>query len=432
MRKLLIGVMLGVAVLTAALFTGTRPATAVILDATTKSLELVTTTTAGIDYVVNYADHTSSAFTPGSSIGKITTATTTTILAAPGASTQRQIKGVTLRNISTTASNTVTLQVDVSAANHEIYKRVLAPGETIDIDSTSQVRIYDASGRKVESVSDISGVNGNTYQLYKAGGAKDAVGYHYWLGKDAGFPGGFALQSPGVNGFTTDCSIASQTTDPNGAAQMGSHPLPDPSSGSLYLTNATFSDGIAGQIQLIDVIWYNSGLTATTTSAQAITMPTLPSRDLNGTNNGAGWGAALYALTGLGNAAAIANSTITYTDQDGNASNTGTFSGVIGWQAPATPVIGTWMPFQLAAGDSGIRSIQFVTLGTTYTSGTMTLVLYRVLATIPIPVANVATTVSFPAPGIKVYPNSCISALQVGVTATTASNVFGSYTIVER
>lgn len=432
MRQVLIGVVLGIAVLTATLFSVTRPATAVILDATTKSLELVTTTTAGIDYSISYADHTSSAFTPGNTVGKITTATTTTILSAPGASTQRQIKNATIRNISATTSNTVTLQMDVSATNYELFKRVLGPGESLEFDANESVSVYDSTGRAITALSESSGVNGNTYQLYKAGSAKDAAGYHYWLGKDAGFPGGFALQAPGVNGYTTDCSIASQITDPNGAAQMGAHPLPDPASGSLYLTTATFSDGIIGQIHLIDVLWYNTGLTVTTTTAQNITMPTLPNRDLNGTNNGAGWGAALYALTALGNAAVVSNTTISYTDQDGNASNTGTFSGIIGWQAPATPVIGTWMPFQLAAGDSGIRSIQSITLGTTYTSGTMSLVLYRVLATIPIPVANAAYTVNFPAPGIKIHPNSCISALQIGVSATTASNVFGSYTIIER
>lgn len=430
MKKLLMGVVLGVAVLTAALFTGTKPATAVILDATTKSLELVTTTTAGIDYVVNYADHTSSAFTPGSSIGKITTATTTTILAAPGSSTQRQVKGITLRNISATTSNTVTLQVDVSATNHEIYKRVLAAGESIDIDANSQVRVYDASGRKIESLADVAGIDGTTYAFQKAGGAKDTAGYWYSTWKDAGFPGAYALQTPGLNGFTTDCSIASQVTDPIGAVQAGAHVLTDPASGSLYLTNVVISDSVAELAQLIDVVWYNTGLAVTTTTAQNITMPTLPSRDRNGTNNGHGWYAALYTTTANTNAGTIANTTISYTDQDGNAGNTGTFSAVVGWQAPATPVIGTWLPFQLAAGDTGIRSIQSVTLGTSYGGGALSLVLYRVLHTIPTGAASVPTASSIISPGIKIWPNSCIVALQVG--SASAGNLSGSYTIVER
>lgn len=409
-----------------------QPSQATTILESTDALELTTSTTAGIDYTASYADHTSSAFTPGKSAGAISTATTTTLVSAPAASTTRQLKELTLRNTSTTTSNTLVLQRDVSATDRTMAGFSLGPGEWMDMDANGTISFYTAAGVRKEAATDIGGTDGRTYPFYKAGGAKDAVSYHYWLGKDAGFPGGFALQAPGVNGFTTDCSIASQTTDPNGAAQMGSHPLTDPSTGSLYLTNVTLSDGLAGQIQLIDVLWYNTGLTVTTTTNQAITTPTLPSRSIDGTNNGSGIQAALYALTALGNAAAVANTTLTYTDQGGNATQTGTFSAVAGWQAPATPVIGTWMPFQLAAGDTGIRTVTGITLGTTYTSGTMSLILYRVLATIPVPVANIANKIEFAGPGVKIHPNSCISAIQVGVTNTTVSNVFGTYTILER
>lgn len=409
-----------------------QPSSASTILESTDALELVTSTTAGIDYTASFADHTSSTFTPGKSAGAISTATTTIIVGAPAAATTRQLKELTLRNTSTTTSNGLTLQRDVSGTDRTMAGFTLGPGEWMDLDANGTITFYTASGVRKEAATDISGVNGTTYAFYKAGGAKDAAGYHYWLGKDAGFPGGFALGSPGVNGFTTDCSVASSATNPVGAVQAGSHPLTDPSTGNLYLTNVTLSDGLAGQIQLIDVLWYNTGLSVTTTTAQTVTPPTLPARDHNGTNNGAGVQAALYALTALGNAATVANTTISYTDQDGNAGNTGTFSAVAGWQAPATPVIGTWMPFQLAAGDSGIRNLASITLGTTYTSGTMSLVLYRVLATIPVPVANIATKVEFAGPGIRIHPKSCLSAIQVGVTNTTASNVFGTYTILER
>lgn len=398
----------------------------------TDALELTTSTTAGIDYTASYADHTSSTFTPGKSAGAIATATTTTIVSAPAASTTRQLKALTLRNTSTTTSNTLVLQRDVSATDRTMAGFTLAPGEWMDVDANGSISFYTASGVRKEAATDIGGVNGRTYVINKAGGAKDATSYHYWMGKDAGYPGAFAYGSPGVNGFTTDCSVASNATNPIGASQAGSHPLPDPSTGTLYLTSLTFADGFAGSLELIDLLWINTGLTVTTTGAQTVTPPTLPARDNNGSNNGAGVQAALYALTALGNAAVVANSTISYTDQDGNAGATGTFSGVLGWQAPATPVIGTWMPFQLAAGDSGIRNLASITLGTSYTSGTMSLVLYRVLAAIGITTANVSNTVNFAAPGIKIHPNSCLHIIQKGVTSASASNVSGSYTIVER
>lgn len=400
---------------------------------TTDALEVVTTTTAAVDYTVSFADHTTTTFTPGKSAGQITTATTTTIVSAPAASTTRQLKGVTLRNASTTTANSLTIQRDVSGANRTMASFALAPGEWFNMDSNGTMTTYTANGTRKEARVELSqGVAGRTYFFNKAGSAKDAAGFHYWLGKDAGHPGGFALQSPGVNGFTTDCSIASQTTDPNGASQMGANLLPDPSTGSLYLTSMTFADGITGSLELVDVLWYNTGLVVTTTTAQAFTPPTLPARSRDGTNNGDGVTAALYALTALGNAAAVANSTISYTDSDGNAGNTGTFSAINGWQAPATPVIGTWMPFQLAAGDRGIRTLASITLNTTYTSGTMSLLLYRTIASLSVTTANVGNTIVFPPPGILIHPNSCLSLVQKGVTATTATAVVGSYTIVER
>jgi hypothetical protein len=126
----------------------------------------------------------------------------------------------------------------------------------------------------------------------------------------------------------------------------------------------------------------------------------------------------------------ITNTTISYTDQDGNAGATGTFAAAVGWQAPATPLIGTWMPFQLAAGDSGIRSVQSITLGTSYVSGTLSLILYRPLVTLPNPVAAVGSPMTFPAPGLRVWNDTCVWGLSVG--SVTAATLAGSYTIVER
>jgi len=88
------------------------------------------------------------------------------------------------------------------------------------------------------------------------------------------------------------------------------------------------------------------------------------------------------------------------------------------------------MPFQLAAGDTGIRSIQTLTLGTSYVTGSLSLVLYRVLATIPQLGVSTGAPVDLGNPGVKIYPNSCIAAVQVG--SASAGNLFGSYTIMER
>ena len=413
------------------LFASASFANSLILDATTKSLELETSAAVSTDYVVSYADN-STTFVPGTSQGNISTATTTTILGAPAASTQRQVKFVTVSNRSTTAAQSVIFKLDVSATEYHLRPAVtLGPGEALQIDANGELLVFSSNGQRKVLTTSSQGISGATYAYQKAGTAKDSAGYWIAYAKDAGFPGAMSLGTPGVNGTGTDCSVATSGTDPRGAAELGANVLPDPVSGSLFLTRADFAGTVAEFNQLVDVLWYNTGLTVTTTTAQNITFGTLQPRDLNGSSNGEGVYAALYALTALGNAAAVANTTITYTNESGTGSRTGTFSAVVGWQAPATPVIGTWMPFQLQAGDRGIRSIQSITLATTYTSGTMSLMLYRPIASIPNPIASTGnTSFGMGSPGAKIWPNSCIWLLSVG--SASASNPAGTYTVIER
>lgn len=403
----------------------------IVLDATTDSLEVVTTSTAAIDYDCNWTDNTTSAFTPGDSTGQITTATTTTVVAAPASSTQRNIQNCTFRNAGT-VNNTLTIQKDANGSNRTKYSATLAASESIRLDQSGTFSVVNAGGSlRTQSAVD-SGYNGKTYAWQKVGTAKDSAGYWYSYQKDAGFPGASVLGAPGLNGWTTDCSTATNAAEPAGAAQVGAHLLQDPATGNLYLTEVRIAGSVAETVHLIDVLWYNTGLAVTTTTAQSITFPGggLPARDINGSSNGEGVQLALLTTTANTNAAVIATTTASYTDSDGNAGNTATFSGLVGWQAPATPVIGTWMPFQLAAGDRGMRAVASITLGTSYGAGALSAVLFRPLVTISNTVANAAGVISLPAPGIRIHPNSCIMAIAVG--SASASTLAGSYTIMER
>jgi hypothetical protein len=101
----------------------------------------------------------------------------------------------------------------------------------------------------------------------------------------------------------------------------------------------------------------------------------------------------------------------------------------VGFQAPATPVIGTLMRFQLQAGDTGVRSIQSVTLGTSYGAGALTLLVYRVLAQDGVALANgpSGSLVSRAQlnPGVRVWNDTCFWRQTVGSTATTAPSIYG-------
>lgn len=406
-------------------------ASAIELEGSTDALEVVTTTTASIDYQVKWANRTATALTtPGTSVGQITTATTTTVVAAPSASNWRLVTQASLRNISTSSSNVVTVQLDRSAANRELYRATLGPGETMLYDG-QRWRLYSSAGLERTALSSVQGVTGLNLAFGKVATAFDTVGYHYAYPKDTGFPGAWAPGAPGLNGFNTDCSVATSAVNPIGATQMGAHRLPDAAS-AWYLVKFGLNAAVVGNFELIDVLWVNTGIAVTTTTAQAITMPgALPARDANGTTNGEGVLAALYTTTANTNAAVIANTTLSYTDQDGNAGNTATFSGTVGFQAPATPVVGTWMPFLLAAGDTGIRSVQSVTLGTSYGAGALSLVLFRPLAREGVSVANTSSgalngpTRPISSPGVRIYNDTCFALVATGAPATTAAGVYG-------
>lgn len=401
-------------------------ALAVTLEGSTDALEVVTAgTSVSLDYECAWANVTATALTtPGTSVGNIATATTTTIIAAPSASNWRHVKSCNFDNAGTVAI-TLTVQIDRSAANRVLFSNTLGVGEHLTLSADGDFHLYTAQGAEKADTGK-AGYAGRSYEWSKGATAIDTIGYSYLTNKDNGTPGAWSVGTPGVNGVATACDVVG-TAGTGGALSTGSPLLPDPSSGSWYLTRFGVNAAVANTHQLIDILWYNTGLTVTTTTAQNITTPTLPARDVNGSTNGEGLKIALYALTALGNAAAVSNSTVSYTNSDGTAGRTATFSALVGRQAPATPVIGTWMPFELAAGDRGVRSIQSITLTTTYTSGTMMLVIYRPIALEGVPVAN------YPSgslvmrqgiePGVRIYNDTCFGVAVLGGIATTAPTI---------
>lgn len=389
----------------------------VTLDATTETLEVTTSSTASLDYSVSYMDNASGTLTPGSSHGNIASATTTAILAAPGASTQRAVTAITLCNISTTTSQSVILKHDTSATERVVGKGTLAPGECAVWDNSAVPRMLSSSGVQKLGVTTVN-IGGRPYDWTKTATATDAAGYSYAFFKDAGRPGAYSVGTPGLNGVVTDCSVVG-TAGSGGALTIGAPLFTNASSGSLYLRSATVTAAAVGTYQLIDVLWVNTGLVVTTTTAQTTTSPTLPARDVNGSTNGEEVQLALLTTTANTNAAVISNTTASYTNSDGNAGHTATFFGLVGFQAPATPVIGTWMPFNLAAGDRGIRALASITLATSYGAGALTAMLYRPLATVGVSTVNNPTTL-VPEVSPRLYNGSCLAWVAIGNPATTA------------
>lgn len=250
-------------------------------------------------------------------------------------------------------------------------------------------------------------------EVLKVGATMEAVGVKHSFFYTTGTPGAAAAPSPGING-------AALTT------YAGQVPFTNPGSGNTYLARFAAAGSVAGRAFLYDRLWHNSGIVVTTTTAQTFTTPTWPARDVSGSTDGVGVMCAIEVSTATTNASAITNTTLSYTDQSGNTGNTATISSF-----PATAVAGTFVPFQLAAGDTGIRAITAassggITLGTSYGGGAIHLVCYRHLAELELPIANTGNAVDAITSGFPRLYDNTVPFLVWLPTATTAVTLTGS------
>lgn len=246
----------------------------------------------------------------------------------------------------------------------------------------------------------------------KTGIAMAALGsqraYTYWYA--GGNPGASTATSIGVNGEAVTPALAS-----TGGRILRNNPV----SGNAYLARLAVHGTLSGVLWLIDRVWQNSGLAVTSTTAQAITPATLPARCGDGTSNGANIMAAIEWSAAGGAGTPIV--TLTYTDQDGNTGATGTFTAV------ASPPVGTFEIFTLAAGDTGIRAPTSFIQSATRTSGTMHLVLFRLIAAVEVTSANIGNAIDALTSGMPRIYNDSVLQLVWFPAITSATTISGQY-----
>jgi hypothetical protein len=243
----------------------------------------------------------------------------------------------------------------------------------------------------------------------------EAVGELWSPFYTAGWPGAAAAPSPGVNGAALT-TYAGQLDFP--AAVAGQ---------STYLAGADACQaGSVGEVWICDRLWHNSGLTVTTTGAQAITTPIFPARDSSGSTAGIGLRLGIEVTTATTNAGAVTNMTASYTDEAGNTGNTATVTSF-----PATAVAGHFSVFNLAAGDRGFRALASATLGTSLVTGAVSLVAFRVLAKIPVPTANIATRLDAIQLGMPRLWDNTVPFLLYRLTGTSIGTVDATLTYAQ-
>lgn len=228
----------------------------------------------------------------------------------------------------------------------------------------------------------------------------------------AGAPGAAAAPSPGLSGATLDNTLSGCLYFPATQASQ-----------TIHLANFIGANSAnTGLMMLVDFLWWNSGITITSTSAQTINSVTLPARDANGTTNGEGVYVGVLVSTGTG--AGTPTLTLGYTNQAGTASRTAT-----NIQATvASSAIGTFYQIALQAGDTGVRSIQTYTQSATWTSGVIHLVAYRVIATLDLGNAGQPEQINMLTGGLtRAYDATCPTIIYIPA-ATTTTSLYGAVT----
>ena len=218
----------------------------------------------------------------------------------------------------------------------------------------------------------------------------------------AGFPGAAVAPTPGIAG-------AALTSYP------GQLWVP-PASNNTHLarfSGMTSSQG--GILMLCDRLWHNSGIAVTTTTAQTVNSVAFPARDMFGATNGDGVqiGLEVSTITGAG----AATPSISYTNQAGTAGRTATMLDPY----VAASAVGTFYRMALAAGDTGVRSVQTYTGAVSMTSGAIHLVAYRILAMLELQAAGIGNAIDALTSGLPRLWDNTVPFL-VYIPPSTGSN----------
>jgi hypothetical protein len=236
-------------------------------------------------------------------------------------------------------------------------------------------------------------------------------GRPFSLWSQAGFPGAGAFDTT-----LAGVALTSSSVIPAGALRHV-----DPGAGNSYLARLAGAASQPGMLMLCDRLWHNGGIGITTTTAQTVNSAAFPARDAAASING---DTVLIGLEVSANCGAAAPApTISYTNQAGTAGK----SAGLAFATAASPQAGSFFQFGLQAGDTGVKSVQTYTQGTSWVSGTVNLVAYRILAALPLPGANIPNDLDLLTGGFPRLPNGVVPFLLFVPTAAGNLNLSGTY-----
>lgn len=195
-----------------------------------------------------------------------------------------------------------------------------------------------------------------------------------------------------------------------------------------HLIGASITPITSGVFLLYDRLFHEGGLSGTSTAAQTIQgSPATPALTRN--TGGAGNIAFYEIYTQIGTTSTTL--TMTYTNQAGTGSRTSTINiGATGFRE-----VTRMQRIPLAAGDSGIQSIQQVQLSaTTGTAGNFGITIAQPLAWIPVSAGGTMGWRDYTTglPGIPVInPDACLALMFIAGSGT-APELFGTLATIEK
>lgn len=230
----------------------------------------------------------------------------------------------------------------------------------------------------------------------------------------------FNLHRSGTSHVIPTPAVASSGGTLHASTDAGFFNLPSPS-GTRYLARVKAISGIVGFAMLYDRIWSCSGFSGTVNTAQSVTgFPTLTRPDANGT----GLEIWLEIYTSIGSSAS--NLTVQYTNQSGvSGRNTAVYA------LPASMGQSRMARLILQSGDTGVRSIQSVTLSaSTGTSGNFGITLVKPIGTFD--VASGIQTNDFVNLGFPKTPSdAALCATYYATTGSSSGSTYIDYTFIE-
>jgi len=124
-----------------------------LLTSTSDIVRVVTGSAGDIRVHASWMDNLSAVITPGrTNTASISTATTTTVVGSPAASTQRNVKLLNIFNNSGSVANQITVEHTDGTNVVQLWKGTLAIGESVDMDQEGGWNYYSAAGILIQTL----------------------------------------------------------------------------------------------------------------------------------------------------------------------------------------------------------------------------------------------------------------------------------------